>query len=40
MHVLTNPKESEEFARLDGVILGRLVNPHDQRPWSEAELGR
>lgn len=40
MHTQPNSGESEEFARLDGAILGLLVDPHDQRPWAEAEIVR
>jgi hypothetical protein len=40
MHAQTNPEKSEEFARLDGVILGLLVDPEDQRPWAETEIAR
>jgi hypothetical protein len=40
MHTQPNPGESEEFARLDGAILGLLINRNDQRPWSEAEIVR
>jgi hypothetical protein len=40
MHTQPNPGESEEFARLDGAILGLLVNRVEQRPWSEAEIIR
>ena len=40
MHTQPNPGESEEFARLDGAILGLLVDPDDQRPWSEDEIAR
>jgi len=29
MHTQTNPGESEEFARLDGAILGLLVTPYN-----------
>jgi hypothetical protein len=40
MHTQTNPGESEEFARLEWAILGLLVTPYQQRPWSEAEIER
>jgi predicted transcriptional regulator len=40
MHTQTNPGESEEFARLDGAILGLLVTPYNPRPWSEDEIAR
>jgi hypothetical protein len=40
MHTQTNPGESEEFARLDGAILGLLVTPYNPRPWSEDEVAR
>lgn len=40
MHTQPNSGEFEEFARLDGAILGLLVNRNDQRPWSEAEIAR
>jgi hypothetical protein len=40
MHGERSPGESEEFARIDGAILGLLVNPHEQRPFSEGEVGR
>ncbi len=40
MHTQTNPGESEEFARLDGVILGLLIYSDMQRPWSDAEVVR
>ena len=40
MHMQTNPEESEEFARLEWAILGLLVTPHNQRPWSEDEIER
>lgn len=36
----TNPGESEEFARLERAILGLLVTPYNQRPWSEDEIAR
>lgn len=40
MHTQTNPGESEEFARLERAILGLLVTPYNQRPWSEEEFKR
>lgn len=40
MHSQPNREESEEFARLDGAILGLLVKHDEQRPWSEAEVIR
>jgi hypothetical protein len=40
MQTQTNSAGSEEFARLDWAILGLLVNPNEQRPWSEAEIAR
>ncbi len=40
MHTQPNPGESEDFARLDGAILGLLVKRDEQRPWSEAEIVR
>jgi hypothetical protein len=40
MHTQPNSGESEEFARLDGAILGLLVDPDDQRPWAETEVAR
>jgi len=40
MHTQTNPGESEEIARLDGVILGLLIYADTQRPWSDAEVVR
>jgi hypothetical protein len=40
MHMQPNQEKSEEFARLDWAILGLLINPSDQRPWSEAEIAR
>jgi hypothetical protein len=30
----------DEFIRLDRTILGLLVDPDDQRPWSEMEIAR
>jgi hypothetical protein len=40
MHDQPIQEESEEFARLDGAILGLLVDPDDQRPWAETEVAR
>lgn len=40
MHEQSSPEKSEEDARLDGAILGLLVSPHDQRPWSDDEIAR
>jgi hypothetical protein len=40
MHEQRSPERSEEFARLDGAILGLLVTPYNQRPWSEDEIAR
>jgi hypothetical protein len=34
------PKQPERSDRLDAAILGLLVNPDDQRPWSEREIAR
>jgi hypothetical protein len=40
MHTQTNPGESEEIVRLDGVILGLLICSGSHRPWSDAEVVR
>lgn len=40
MHTQTNPRESEEFARLEWAILGLLSTSYSQRPWSEEEIER
>lgn len=40
MHTQRKQAESKEFARLDRAILGLLVTPDNQRPWSEAEIER
>ncbi len=42
MHRQTSPEGSEELsiARLEWAILGLLVTPHNQRPWSEDEIAR
>jgi hypothetical protein len=40
MHTQTKPGESEEFTRLEWAILGLLVTPYHQRPWSEDEIAR
>jgi hypothetical protein len=37
MHAQTNPGESEEFARLDGAILGLLVSTF-RHPWTVDEI--
>jgi transcriptional regulator with XRE-family HTH domain len=40
MHEQRSPERSEEFARLDGAILGLLTSPVQQRPLSAVELAR
>jgi hypothetical protein len=40
MHRHRTPDEPNEFARLDGAVLGLLVDPDDHRPWSETEIAR
>lgn len=40
MHGQRSPRESEGFARIDGAILGLLVNSHEQRPFADAEVSR
>ena len=40
MHSQSIKEGSKEFDRLDGAILGLLIEPENQRPWTEAEIGR
>jgi len=40
MHGQRIKEGSKEFDRLDGAILGLLIEPDNQRPWTEAEVGR
>jgi hypothetical protein len=40
MHTQSSSEESKEFDRLDGAILGLLVEPDHQRPWAEHEIAR
>ncbi|HTA97357.1 MAG TPA: hypothetical protein VK730_06900 [Solirubrobacteraceae bacterium] len=40
MHRHRTPEDHDELARLDGAVLGLLVDPDDHRPWSETEIAR
>lgn len=42
MHKQPNQEQSEELAhaRLEWAVLGLLITPYNQRPWSEAEIAR
>lgn len=40
MHRHRTPDVPDELARLDGAVLGLLVDPDDHRPWSEPEIAR
>jgi hypothetical protein len=34
------PTPTEEDARIDSAVLGLLLDPEEQRPWSDHELAR